>query len=414
MLTLALAILIAAAVAPGEAEVQLLDGTTVAGTITAFDAQGVKIVTAAGPRDLARASLLDIRWTREPAADDPAAPATQYLELIDGARLPVTEFTAAKRVATISTPLADRPLRIPAERIRRVDLQPPTNAAADVWRQLDGSEAAGDVLLVANREGTKLDYLTGVIGDVTAEEVAFEYDNQKLPVKRTRVAGLAYYHAEAARLPEALCELTLVGGATLPVRQLELADGSLRVITPAAVRLTIPLGQVERADFSAGKLAYLSDLEPTAVDWTPRVAAPAAATLIAHYGDPRNDVSYAGSALTLAWADESAPSGRDVRTFAKGLALRSRTEATWRLPAGMRRFTATAGIDPATAEEGHVLLEIRADERILWEGEIDGRRDPVAIDVDLGTARRLQIRVDYGRNLDFGDRLHLVDARVTK
>jgi hypothetical protein len=413
MLTLALAILFAA-VAPGEAEVKLLDGTTVAGVITAFDSESVTVTAATGPQEVPRTALLDTRWTREPAPDDPAAPATQYLELVDGARLPITQFVAARRAATVATPLSDRPLRVSAERIRRVDLQPPTDAAADVWRQLDSSEAAGDVLLVLNREGTKLDYLTGVIGDVTAEEVAFTYDNQNLPVKRTRVAGLAYYHAEVPRLQEALCELTLVGGATLPVRQLELADGALRVITPAAVRLTIPLGQVERADFSAGKLAYLSDLEPTAVDWTPRVAAPAAATLIAHYGDPRHDISYAGSALTLAWADESAPSGRDVRTFAKGLALRSRTEATWRLPAGMRRFTATAGIDPATAEEGHVLLEIRADERILWEGEIDGRRDPVAIDVELGTARRLQIRVDYGRNLDFGDRLHLVDARVTK
>jgi hypothetical protein len=60
------------------------------------------------------------------------------------------------------------------------------------------------------------------------------------------------------------------------------------------------------------------------------------------------------------------------------------------------------------------MLEIRADQRVLWEGEVDGHADPVNIDVNLGSARRLQIRVDYGRNLDFGDRLHLVEARVTK
>ena len=136
--------------------------------------------------------------------------------------------------------------------------------------------------------------------------------------------------------------------------------------------------------------------------------------MLADYGHPRRNTSFAGSAIALSWADESEPSGRSVRTYEKGLALRSRTEATWRLPPGMKRFSATAGIDPATANEGHVLLEIRADDRVLWEGEIDGRRDPVQIEVELKSAHRLQIRVDYGRNLDFGDRLHLIEARVTK
>src|SRR4029079_9146425 len=114
-----------------------------------------------------------------------------------------------------------------------------------------------------------------------------------------------------------------------------------------------------RADFSAGKLSYLSDLKPTNVKWTPRIAAPAAASLIAGYGLPRNDVSYSGSPLSLAWPDEALASGRQVRTYAKGLALRSRTEASFRIPAGMKRFVTTAGIDPATAQQGHVLLEIR-------------------------------------------------------
>ena len=80
----------------------------------------------------------------------------------------------------------------------------------------------------------------------------------------------------------------------------------------------------------------------------------------------------------------------------------------------MARFIATAGIDPATAGQGHVTLEIRGDDRVLWEGAIDGREPPVEIDVELGTARRLQLIVDYGENLDYGDRLHLVEARFTK
>ena len=36
-----------------------------------------------------------------------------------------------------------------------------------------------------------------------------------------------------------------------------------------------------------------------------------------------------------------------LRSFAKGFALRSRTELVYRLPDGFNRFTALAGIDPA-------------------------------------------------------------------
>jgi hypothetical protein len=103
-----------------------------------------------------------------------------------------------------------------------------------------------------------------------------------------------------------------------------------------------------------------------------------------------------------------------VRTYPRGIAVRSRSELVYRIPEGMSRFLLTAGIDPATAAQGHVTLEIRGDDQVLWEGTIDGREPPVEIDVELGAARRLQLVVDYGENLDYGDRLHLIEARFTK
>jgi hypothetical protein len=393
--------------------IALVDGTTVTGELGKWTSGSVLLTTADGPREFPRSQLLDIRWERDSDAAAAAAPNLR-LELVDGTALPIESFAAAGRMAQFASPLADKSLKLSAERIRRVELQPTSDAIAGLWRQLDERQPAGDVLLVANRDGTKLDYLTGVVGDVTTDNVAFEYDGQQLNIKRPRVAGIQYYHAEPPRLPEPLCTVALVTGASVPVRTLEAADGQLRIVTPAGLRLTMPLNQLARADYSAGKLSYLSDLEPTETKWTPRVAVPAGAALLANYGLPRKNASFAGSALTLSWANDSEASGREIRTYVKGLAVRSRTEATWRLPPGMNRFTATAGIDPATASEGHVMLEIRADDRVLWEGEIDGTRDPVQIEVELKSAHRLQIRVDYGRNLDFGDCLHLVDARVTK
>ena len=63
-----------------------------------------------------------------------------------------------------------------------------------------------------------------------------------------------------------------------------------------------------------------------------------------------------------------------TQIFSKGLALRSRTELVYRLPAGFRRFTAIAGIDPATRASGNVRLSIYGDDRPLFEADIAGQR----------------------------------------
>ena len=80
----------------------------------------------------------------------------------------------------------------------------------------------------------------------------------------------------------------------------------------------------------------------------------------------------------------------------------------------MQHFSALAGIDPETANQGHVVLEIFANDRVIWQGEVAGDSRPAEILAPLNGARQLRILVDYGENLDYGDRLHLVEARMTK
>jgi hypothetical protein len=102
------------------------------------------------------------------------------------------------------------------------------------------------------------------------------------------------------------------------------------------------------------------------------------------------------------------------QSFDKGLALRSRTELTYRLPAGFRRFTASAGIDPSTRAGGNVRLEIFGDDRPLLQADIVGNEPPHVIDLRIDNVKRLKIIVDYGHNLDTGDWLNLCDARIVK
>ncbi len=408
----------AAAAEPRSATATLLDGREVAGTLSQWNTERLALESADGLRVLKREELLDVRWGgEEPAHAQQATSAepAQWLELLDGTRVAILKYAVAGRVATITTPHSAKPFRVSVDQVDRLNLIPATTAINAIWDQIAEQQVAGDVLVVTTREAGALDYLVGVLGSVTDDDVAFTYEGQDMAVKRTKAAAVKYYHGGQQPAPIAVCVITLTDGSQVAARQVALGDeGLLAVRTASGARFAIPLAFVKSADYSAGKLALLSDLAPESARWTPHVGLPAAAALIANYGSPRNDVSFSGSPLTLSWLDESAPSGREMRTFQKGLALRSGTNLTFRIPEGMRRFKAIAGIDPATANEGHVVLQIRADNRVLWEDEVDGKGSPAEIDVDLGAARRLQIAVDYGRNLDYGDRLHLVEARVTK
>jgi hypothetical protein len=103
-----------------------------------------------------------------------------------------------------------------------------------------------------------------------------------------------------------------------------------------------------------------------------------------------------------------------LQIFSKGLALRSRTELVYRLPAGFGRFTAVAGMEPATSSTGNVHLTIYGDDRPLFETDISGQEPPCAIELDIAGIKRLKIVVDFGKNLDTGDWLNLCDARLLK
>lgn len=406
-----IAILAAAlAVNPGEATFTKLDGKTIVGSVAEWNGKDISVTTAEGNRTLSTDALLDAAWARDavPSSVD------RSVELVDGTRLAYSEVTITKRVASIKLPFAKQVVKIPTERIRRIELLPPSAALDAALADIEQKQPAGDSLVIVKRDAAAMDYLSGILGDVTAEQAEFEWDGDRVPVKLSKIAAMVFYQAKAANLPEPLCKASLVDGSLVVARQASLDGEQLKLRSVAGVELRVPVDQLARIDFSTGKIAYLSELKPSSVRWIPRVAIPKEATTIVNHGVPRNNVSFNGSPLSLLWQDDPLPARRDVRTYSRGVAMRSRSEVAYLIPQGMTRFIATAGIDPATAGQGHVTLEIRGDDRVLWEGAIDGREPPVEIDVELGSARRLQLIVDYGKNLDYGDRLHLVEARFTK
>ncbi len=400
-----------------QVSISTVDGASLTGHLTDWDTKGLTLSIKGQSTKITAEQLLALHM--QPSSTTPKT-LSAHLEMVDGTLLPLTDYTVADRLATVGTPLAKQPLTMPIEKIRFVQLTSSTTKVAKLWNDVAGKPLEGDLLFVHKKQQTTLDYLTGTLGDISDAQVTFSWEGDPIPVNRSKVAALAYFHARLPKRSEALGWLKTRDGALLPIASVTLNEETLELTTIGGLQLQLPLESLLEADYSRSKLVYLSDMQPLRQTWTPRIELPASAKLILQHGLPRKDQSFASSTLTLRWPPSTKVSSRssqapgEIKMYHKGLALRSRTELEYRLPPKAKRFAAIAGIDPATADQGNVQLEIAAEDQILWQGEIDGSAPPTEIQVDLNGAQRLRILVDYGTNLDFGDRLHLVEARVTK
>ena len=400
-----LAILLTSAAGPFEAHT--LDGRTLTGPLLELSADRAAILTAAGRVPLETDKLLTLSQKRE-AGPGPRA-AAAVVELVDGSLIQANQYVVRGSRAQI-TLAGGEIVEVPINAVRTVQFQPSAEFNSE-WSRLLEAKADSDLLIV--RTDGSLDAHKGVLHDVTEDAVRFDLDGEILPVRRSKVYGLAYRHSVAAELPPAICRITDSAGSQWPARSLALdhrrpespptTSGKLQWVTPAGLAVSQPLENVVEIDFSGGKLVYLSDLKPESSIWTPLFAAERPLPAVKRFYAPHFNRGFDSAGLELAGVP-----------YAKGMALHARTELVYRLPAGFRRFLATAGIDDATRPGGKVRLVVRGDDKVLWEGEIAGSRAPETIELDVAGVRRLTVLVDFAGSLTAGDRLLLCNARIVK
>jgi hypothetical protein len=379
-------------------EAHTLSGEAVSGTVTQLSAEQITLETSQGPVVLEVQRLTDVTPTVT-APETKPTPAV-WLQLADGSLLLASEYTVAEGRARVVT-LAGQTVDIPTGDITTVRLQPLTEALTAQWSRILEDAPESD-LLVVSKDGS-LDYHRGVLREVNPATVQFQLDSDLLPVKRTKVFGLVYYHPRGRDLPAPLCRLIESDGSNWAVKTLRLDGENLTWTTPLGLEVTRPLATLTRLDFSQGKIVYLSDLEPESVHWTPYLGDNPAIPFRTEFNSPRRDTGLEGAPLEL-----------HGKTYAKGLALHSRTEMVFRLPGPFRRLQAQVGIDDTVRPRGNVHLVVRGDERVLFEATVTGTEPPQPLDLDLTGVRKLAILVDFGEDMDVADHLDLGEARIVK
>jgi hypothetical protein len=398
------AILLVAA-PPADAVIHLADGTSQRASLVDVQTDRLTVQTPAGQQQIAATAIKSV----ELADAAPLKPDQRIVQLRDGSVLPVEEFLSDASTAQV-TRVGNRPWQVPTSALRWVRLQSlgTNESLLRQWQSIvDGPVTKDIVVYRVEREGrVQLEVLDGIVHGVTAEEVDFEFEGDRIRPKRERVVGIVFWSPEnTAPAPRSL-QIVQRDGARWNVSTLQ-ADGQLlRWKTSGGIDLAQPWDSVARLDFAVGNWLYLSDMTPEAVVWRPFIESRLPAELLASLYQPRFDQSFDGGPIRVAG-----------RVWQKGLALHSYNEVTYRVPNGYRRFQATAGMDDRVAQltvAACAVLRVTVDGQVVFEQQFTGQTSPVELDIPVKEGRRLTITVDFGQGGDTADILCLAEARLSR
>jgi len=393
-----------------EVAVETLEGARHTGALTELTEGQVTVTTSDGPRTVAAEQLLAIRPKNGPTAE--AVPVAARVWLTDGSLLPASAYVVADGVASVAT-VGGPSLKIPTAHIAEVRFYSRDSGLDAKFDAIADRELTGDTLVVRRKDETgktvALDFLEGVLGDVSQERVRFDFDGDVINVQRAKLAGLLYYHPPSDEPANVACLVETADGTRVAARRVTLHGEQLALSIAGGGSLGIPLGAVVNLDFSGGKVRYLSDMEPLAWRYTPYIESPTAQDALARLFAPRRNQGFDGGPLTLRTSADSGPVA-----YAKGLAVCSKTTLEYAAPKGYARLRAVVGMDGEARELGAVRLEIYGDSRRLFAEEICSGDEPVPLDLDVAGFERIRIVVDYGTNLDIADQVLLCQLRLTK
>lgn len=391
----------APAAGPPLVQVDTVDHERLRGALLAVGEDEISLGVDAQTVRLPRKKLLAVAVVGPAAREDEKPTAT--VELTDRSLLTASEVVVKAGNARITLAAGGR-VDVSTRIVRWIHFQAPgeaTDATRADWDAMLAVKSAADLLVVRKR--SSLDYLEGVAQDVGPEELQFMVDKEVASVKRAKVEGLIYYHAAGDKPADALCDVALLGATRLAIRKISLADGQFHLTTVAGMEWTGPAEQVRELDFSAGKVRYLSDLEPSVVQYTPFFAPKEPIESWNEYFRMRRDRG-----------PEPGPLRLGGKTYQKGLSLHSRSHVAYRLPGEFNRFEALVGIDGQAGDRGAARVRISSENKTLWEDQVRAGDAPRQVSVSVAKVRRLDIVVDFGDDLDIGDFVDLCEARVTK
>ena len=394
--------------------VQTTDGQNLTGELVALDSQLLEVLIQEEKQTL---SFDQIESVTFPESVESLLPSVLRCRLVDGSSFSAQNVSISDGKATLE--LSSGPQFVVSQGSLKSLLLFDPKDAPDKLRQwndfLSSFTASSDAIVAEKNEA--LQAIEGIVGDVSKDGFDFQMGGRKVTVKAEKLTGVIFYRA-ARELPETVCEVRLIDDSVIAASQIAMGEKSISVMTGTGDRIELPVNVIASFDLSAGRAIYLSDLVPTTNDWKPLIASPTHLESLTKLHRSIADESFTGQPLSL----RTIPSDgldflAETQIYSKGFAISAGGRLAFNLNGQFQRLTALAGFDPELAIlAGNVKIEIQVDQKNVLSVILDNRKQaqPVAVDVDLTDAKRLVIKVNYHDGRSVGDRIHLVDARLSR
>ena len=397
-----------AAPAPA-AELRTLAGQKHTGELVSLDAQGATVRTMAGEVKVPAAQILIVDF--RPSA--PVTTATTLVELIDGSAFYCTAFAIkGKQVElTVAGGLA---VKLPMSALASILKDANDAKLVEQWREMNTPPSRRDLVVV--KKADRLQKAEGTYGEANAEGEAIAFEDTRGTKRTVPLAGLqgmVFAQRMEGVIPPTVCKVQDAARNSLVAKSVVYRDGTLEVTTLAGVTVSLKESSLAKLDFSKGKLAYLSDLDPARVQETSTEG------WVVHFR--RDKALYGNQPIVFRVKQPPKPNDSEPRyeskTYEKGLTLHARTVLEYDLAGEYKDFQAVLGVAfvaDSAVPESNVKLTIEGDGRELLAATIRRQDDPKPVNLDVRGVRKLRITVASVGLLDTGNQMTLAVAKVSK
>lgn len=260
----------------------------------------------------------------------------------------------------------------------------PVESVADRWQRELARPGETDTVLVRSRDGA----LTSVAGSVQAirdGKLELLFEGQSRNIDRTRVLGIVFAAHPPQRAGNAPFQrFHFIDGQRVSGKWLAIAGDKFELETPWQAHWQIPAASLREVTAHNGRMVYLSELEPIAVEQVP---------YFGRVRPYRRDQGLSGGGLRI--GDE---------TFSKGLAVHSKTVLSFAIDGAYSQFRTTLGFDPAAGRQGRVACRVLGDGRELFvDADVKADEPPLKLDLPVTGVATLVLEIDFGEAEDAGD-----------
>ncbi len=301
---------------------------------------------------------------------------------------------------------SEKGLRLKAPFGDNAEIEIPVAALREVWRgtaeQVKQAKALPidpgpeDAAFVVKDNGVVT--VRGVVLGTEGDSLRFKFGDEMRKINLAKLVGVVLGGTESKRDRSFKQTVVLASGDTLSGqwKGYDKTAASLNLTTPWGGQVQIPFASVTKIRSANGRLVYLSDLKPEAVEQTPYLD-----RMLGY----RIDKSLTGGALKLIDGD-----------YPRGIAVHSRTVLTYDIGGDYEELKVKVGFQQPEGKLGQAAIRVIGDGKTLFD-DPDARGDapkPAELSLKVTGVHQLTLEVDFGKNQDTGDRVVWANARLLR